>query len=612
MLKLAREALLLKHHHSKHKDMSISPRPMSIQEAYKIFREQGFVVNRRYQRKLVWTEAEKIHLIDSILKNYPIPLILLAQRRSGTGGQYEIIDGMQRLHAIFSFIENSFAINQKYFDINELTRAKLAAEEGLFNVAPTGAMKLSTAECANLLDYQLAITSFPASSESQITDIFGRINAGGRQLSSHEKRQAGVVSPFSDIVRQISAELRGDSSKDILRLDEMPEISIEARSSQHGYGVQAEDTFWCRQGILRVPQLRESEDEQFVADLAASILFGSPIGYSREYLDELYNPLSNDFRDVNNRLASYGAKQLKEDITSIFSIIREIIEESDNSMYAFRNKVNGRATSNPMKIAFYTIFMAFFELMVKEGKSPTNSSAIMASVNKINSKLTRHSHHATTDDRIKNINIAKGLIQGNFVTQEPSVLRHGPGLALDLENSLKRSRIESSRYEFKQGILDLKDRKTNSKFVDMLCKEICSLANVGPHADSYLHLGVADSIKDAKRIESLDLISPIKVGDVWVVGIEREAILLKQTVENYVNALTSKISASKLSEPLLTAVLASIDTILYKGMSIIRFRIPAQQDPSHYDGIVYGRQNSSAVPLNAIQALSLAKLFTIK
>ena len=44
---------------------------MSVQEAYRIYSDKKFTVNRRYQRKLVWSEQEKRHLIDSIEKELP-------------------------------------------------------------------------------------------------------------------------------------------------------------------------------------------------------------------------------------------------------------------------------------------------------------------------------------------------------------------------------------------------------------------------------------------------------------------------------------------------------------------------------------------------------------
>lgn len=126
-------------------------------------------MNRRYQRKLVWTLEEKRKLIDSILHDYPVPLILLAELRSGThAGKFEIIDGMQRLNAIFTFIEHGFDLNGKRFDLKQFSRAKQSAEEGIFTPV-FDAEVLSPRECSNVLDYQLAITSYPANSEIEIT-----------------------------------------------------------------------------------------------------------------------------------------------------------------------------------------------------------------------------------------------------------------------------------------------------------------------------------------------------------------------------------------------------------------------------------------------------------
>ena len=93
---------------------------------YRRYRENQIIVNRKYQRKLVWTEDEKKNLIDSILKGYPIPLILFAEFVGSDGKAcYEILDGLQRLNAIVGFIGNEFSWNERYFDINqELNRQK--------------------------------------------------------------------------------------------------------------------------------------------------------------------------------------------------------------------------------------------------------------------------------------------------------------------------------------------------------------------------------------------------------------------------------------------------------------------------------------------------------
>nr|WP_322662354.1 DUF262 domain-containing protein [Dendronalium sp. ChiSLP03b]MDZ8207099.1 DUF262 domain-containing protein [Dendronalium sp. ChiSLP03b] len=99
-------------------------------------------------------------MISSILMKYPIPLILLAERPQIYGsGKYEIVDGMQRLNAVFGFIENSFAYQKQYFDINEFSYAKQLSENGIFPIAREKDFNiLSRQECADITDYQLAVT----------------------------------------------------------------------------------------------------------------------------------------------------------------------------------------------------------------------------------------------------------------------------------------------------------------------------------------------------------------------------------------------------------------------------------------------------------------------
>lgn len=134
--------------------MSITPRGMSVQEAYRLFRDDRLIVNRKYQRKLVWTLEEKQNLIDSLIKDYPIPLILFADASEDGSTFYEIMDGMQRLNAIFSFVDNVFPIRNQYFDVKEFSRAKQAAASGAFTPASReGNEFLTPGICADILDY---------------------------------------------------------------------------------------------------------------------------------------------------------------------------------------------------------------------------------------------------------------------------------------------------------------------------------------------------------------------------------------------------------------------------------------------------------------------------
>lgn len=590
--------------------MSTAPRGMSVQEGYRLYREQVIFVNRRYQRKLVWTEPEKARLIESILKAFPIPLILLAERSRTDGpGKYEVIDGLQRMNAIFSFIENAFAVDGRYFDVNEFARAKQIAESGGFSVAPRDKPRLPRQDCASFLDYQLAVTIYTPFDENQVTDVFGRINSGGKQLSDQEKRQAGLITPFAMLVRRVAAEIRGDASNEVVALTDMPEISIDSRRARQNYGLTAEDTFWCKQGVLRNLQLRDSEDEEMIADIAASILLSEPLARSREVLDDLYNPDAGMFKKVEDALSVYSAERLANEIKAAFSVLRETVETYRSDTNALRAIVNP-GSANPIKAAFYAIFMSFFDLVVKQQCSPSDPKMIMQALENLHEDMITTAHYTKTEDRIKNIDKTTGLIQRYFVRREPPALKHGPGLVLDFENSLRRSSIETSRYEFKQGLLRLSDgRMYDAELVQRLLETICAIANVGPDSDGFIYIGVADKEQDAKRIQQLDGVSPTKIGQRFVVGIDREVKALNIKVEAYVQKLVGAIRASELSEPLKTQVLSHVDIIDYRGNTVIRLMVPAQREVSFLGNEAFSRVNSETTKVHGKGLLALQSLF---
>jgi hypothetical protein len=278
--------------------------PKSIQSLYSWYADHKLWVNRRYQRKLVWTLEEKQKLVESVLSGYPIPAILLAER---DGGDYEVIDGLQRLHTFMSFIETAFPTNdQRIFDVAQFPTAHTRSVEGAFSISDEFDQQLAAREVGTYLDYSMAISVMRGATDAEIDDVFSRINTYGHRLSDQERRQAGVQNSFSTLVRELSSAIRGDVSKDILTLSDMPEISIDLPMSKHGYQVAASDVFWVRQGILRSTDLRDSMDEQCVADIAASVVGGTIIARSKDALDQIYLQDSDESQRIDAALTGYG------------------------------------------------------------------------------------------------------------------------------------------------------------------------------------------------------------------------------------------------------------------------------------------------------------------
>jgi hypothetical protein len=191
--------------------MSLILTGMSVQEVLRLYNDESFIVNRKYQRELVWTVYEKEFFIDSVLNGFPIPLLLLAQL---SDKKLEIVDGSQRMNALFSFIENEFPYKEKYFDVNQFARDKQAVEMGRGVAVTKEEDILDDNLSSDFLVYQLAVTTYSTKDESVNTDVFGRINSSEKKLSYHECRQSVSTDEVSIFVREISSEIRGDASKD--------------------------------------------------------------------------------------------------------------------------------------------------------------------------------------------------------------------------------------------------------------------------------------------------------------------------------------------------------------------------------------------------------------
>jgi hypothetical protein len=517
---------------------------------------------------------------------------------------------MQRLNAIFSFIENGFQVDQKCFDVRWFARAKQAAEAGQFSEFPADVERLPAAMCSNILDYQLAVTVFPGDQNAHTTEVFGRINSGGRQLSDQERRQAGVLSPFAEAVRVLAAEIRGDVSRETLLLSEMPEISIDTNRNPHGYTLKAEDIFWSYQGILRTGDLRESDDEQVLADICASILYEEPVEASGEFLNRVYRAGSEEAREISTRIASYGRDRLIDEVKTTFSAVRTTLENVDGERFAFRRLVYPKSTSNAQKSPFYAVFMAFHGLIFREGMVPANEAGIIKALNNLTDRIQVGQKHIKSDDRKENIAVVNGLIRSCFIKDDVKVLSHGPGLVFDFENSLRRSRTETARYEFKQGILRLDNaRSIDRDLLRSLIETFTAISNLGPDADGYVFLGIVDKPQDAARVKALDGVDAVYFDHVQVVGVDREARALGVPMDRYMRLIEDEIRQSNVSDPLKTQLLSSLDVVTYRGMSVVRVRVPKQVAPSFIGDDCFIRIGTGTFLAKGPQIAAITKLF---
>lgn len=115
---------------------------ISVLDLYERYVENKIEMNPQYQRSLIWTLEQKQEYITALLKSRTeIKPVFVLEYENGNDGIYEVVDGKQRLNAIFEFIEDKFSVP---FDKNqgkEMKFSELSAKDVLkilnFNVEQT-------------------------------------------------------------------------------------------------------------------------------------------------------------------------------------------------------------------------------------------------------------------------------------------------------------------------------------------------------------------------------------------------------------------------------------------------------------------------------------------
>jgi hypothetical protein len=519
----------------------LSIRSESIQRIYNFYVNHLFYVNRRYQRKLVWTIEEKRAFIDSILQGFPVPIILLAESEREKFSVFEIIDGMQRLNAITSFIEGEFEIDDKYFDLETMVESKsLLDQERLTQKEPI----LERNRCEIIASYVLPISIYSFDNNEKVDEVFRRINSNGKHLSKQELRVAGATADFPDLVRKISNEIRTDTSaSDILLLNSMKLISITNKELE--YGIKVDDIFWVKNNVLTKEMVRASKDEEVVADTVAYMtLLPDVPRSSSEVLDEYYGLIPGPkSTDIETALRRKNPDVLKGQFVKVYDEIRRVLDESGRK---FNELLSNQ---NAVPRYFQVIFLSFYELMFVERMEIINRTGLVDSLMNISPNIDiPRGGNWSSSNKTKNIKAVKGMIRDCF---KPSQ-REDPAIdswLTEFETLLTQSKTEQTLYDFKQGFtkLDGKCEFEQDNF-DKIIKTLTAMANHSPNSTGYVCVGVADNDNAAKRVETIYSTQCVEYKGFKITGIDHEATRLQGSVDKFFGWLKQKVESQPIEQ----------------------------------------------------------------
>ena len=210
-----------------------------------------------YQRESVWPERAKSYLIDTILSDRPIPMLFFRRHTSAQSGQhsYEVIDGQQRLLAIFDFLDDEF----------QLVEATSKAWRGKYF------RELPRRLQVRILSYDLPMEELSNYTDADARDVFRRMNRFVVKLSRQEMRHAQKPGAFFKFVEEIGSL-----------------------------------GFWREQRVFSRTQTSRMRAREFAAELAILLLEGPQD--KKESIDLYYYRYRKAFRaaqDVRRRLFLY-------------------------------------------------------------------------------------------------------------------------------------------------------------------------------------------------------------------------------------------------------------------------------------------------------------------
>lgn len=171
-----------------------SSRTYAILDLINWRRNNELELNPKFQRNSVWDDQAKSFLIDSIIRDFPIPPLFIRQKIDLKNGKNirEVIDGQQRSRAIIGFYNGEFKLLKKHN-------------------SEFGGMKyedLPDEIKEKFLKYTLFVEVITNSDDSIIYDIFARLNSNAAVVNNQEIRNAKYWGEFKVASYSLASKLR--------------------------------------------------------------------------------------------------------------------------------------------------------------------------------------------------------------------------------------------------------------------------------------------------------------------------------------------------------------------------------------------------------------------
>ena len=228
---------------------------MVVQELISAHERDELDISPWYQRRAVWTTAQKAYLVNSIFAAMPVPTLYIRHtidlERERT--VKEVVDGQQRIRSILGYRAGEFSARHPRIGKRVLYK------------------DLSPVDRQAFLMTKLPIGYLIGADDGDVIEIFGRLNAVSKTLNAQEKRAAKYSGEFHQFCLRQSVE----------RL-----------------------AIWRDYNIFSATEISRMAEVQFIADLSMSLVDGMQ-DFSAARVDYAYARWDEEFpekTDVESRL----------------------------------------------------------------------------------------------------------------------------------------------------------------------------------------------------------------------------------------------------------------------------------------------------------------------
>lgn len=198
---------------------NFSRNSIKINDIYTKFKDEEWIVDKTYQRRKVWGIKDKVRLIETILLELVIPEIFIwdCDTDPNTGKTItHIVDGQQRVNAVFDFISDKFKLQSKFLIDSQIRN--LYGDKKFSQLTDEIKKKIWI--------YEMSVVNLNSKFNiGEIKNMFYRLNLTDYSLNDQEKRNS-LDSAFGKAAESLAdsdfwGEYKLFSPKDIRRMGDV-------------------------------------------------------------------------------------------------------------------------------------------------------------------------------------------------------------------------------------------------------------------------------------------------------------------------------------------------------------------------------------------------------